>query len=175
MAFEVVRQARLQPIQAVAKLQLDQRVIDVSNWAPALALIAALHAMPANAGEDDLINAAGAGDIAKIESLLAEKVNVNGRTKDVGMSALMFAAINGQIEAMQRLIAAHADVNIRARKGVTALMLAAQQGHLQAVQLLLAAHADAKAATEGGMTARMFAERGGYEDIAKILRVSEMQ
>ena len=54
-------------------------------------------------------------------------------------------------------------------------MLAAQQGHLQAVQLLLAAHADAKAATEGGMTARMFAERGGYEDIAKILRVSEMQ
>ncbi len=107
-------------------------VIGVSKWKMYLALIVALRTMPASAAaEDDLISAAGRGDISKIESLLADKVNVNARTTDVGMTALMFAATNGQIEAMQHLIAAHADVNMRGYKGVTALMLAAQRGQLK--------------------------------------------
>ncbi len=139
-----------------------------------LALIVALRAVPASAAaEDDLIYAGGTGDISKIESLLSEKVDVNAKTKDVGMTALMFAAINGQIEAMQRLIAAHANVNVRGYKGVTALMLAAQRGQLRAVQVLLAAHADAKAVTGGGLTARLFAEQAHHEEIARILKDSE--
>ncbi len=76
---------------------------------------------------------------------------------------------------MQHLIAAHADVNMRGYKGVTALMLAAQRGQLQAVLFLLAAHADAKAVTEGGLTARLFAEQAHHEEIARVLRGSEMQ
>ena len=133
-------------------------------------------AAPGFAG-DDLINAAG-GDVSQIKSLLAANADVNAKT-DIGMTALMFAAVNGRLEVIQILLAAKADVNARGYKGVTALMLAAERGQLEVLKLLLAAHADAKATTVGGMTARCMccklATRTSHDSAALAFAVLDPQ
>jgi ankyrin repeat protein len=55
----------------------------------------------------------------------------------------MFAARNGRVDLINRLVAAGADVNAReSLRGTTALMWAAEQRHAEAVKALLAARAD---------------------------------
>jgi len=52
---------------------------------------------------------AEAGDLARVQALIAAKVNVNSKGKD-GVTALMLAAKEGHIKVVEALIAAKADV-----------------------------------------------------------------
>ena len=62
----------------------------------------------------------------------------------------MFAARNGNPQAVKVLVEAGADVNARERlRGTTALMWAAEQRHPEAVKVLLAAGADVGAKSAG--------------------------
>jgi ankyrin repeat protein len=70
------------------------------------------------------------------------------------MSTELFAAIKAaDVAALQRLLAAGADVNARDAEGLSGLMRAANSGELRMVEALLAAGADVNAATEAGWTA----------------------
>ncbi|UCF81439.1 MAG: ankyrin repeat domain-containing protein, partial [Acidobacteriota bacterium] len=90
----------------------------------------------------DLIEAAEAGDTAKVEQLIEQGADVNAEDK-YGITALMFAAKNGQTEIVKALVDAGADVEAKDKYGVTALMAAASGSHTETVKVLIDAGADA--------------------------------
>lgn len=61
----------------------------------------------------DLCDAAIAGDLRRINTLLAAHAEVNAAADD-GATALMLAAQNGHLEVVQALLAARAAVNATA-------------------------------------------------------------
>ena len=64
---------------------------------------------------DELYQAAVAGNTGKVEQLLRKGADVNARSKK-GRTALMVAAQRGHTETVKVLIAAGADVNARSNK-----------------------------------------------------------
>src|SRR5207248_5004914 len=90
---------------------------------------------------------------------------------------LTWAAVNGRVDAVRRLVELGADVNGRATfggpdhgQGVTALHLAAQSGQAGAVETLLELGADPtiRDALHGGTPAG-WARQGGHPELAKTL------
>lgn len=85
-----------------------------------------------------LIDAVRAGDIRKVQRLIAANVDVNEALFN-GFTALHMAAQTGQTDIARRLIEAGADVNAAALdKKVTPLYIAAEKGHDGVAALLLA-------------------------------------
>ncbi len=62
----------------------------------------AVNAQSPDAGGNDLITAAGAGDLPRVKALLAAKADVNAKGGDGG-TALMAASRNGHQEVVQLL------------------------------------------------------------------------
>ncbi|MCX6565317.1 MAG: tetratricopeptide repeat protein [Candidatus Aminicenantes bacterium] len=99
--------------------------------------------------------------------------------------ALIKAALEGQKEMVEQLIARGADINAKkvielpaakgtdtnARKQIqlTPLLAAAIGGHKEIVELLLAKGADINAKNEGGATALLAAVSDGHKEVAELL------
>lgn len=83
----------------------------------------------------DLMQAAGAGDLGRLQELIRYGVNVNERSLN-GSTALMFAARNNHVDVVRLLLAAGADSQIKTDKGNTAHNFAAKAGHQQVLQIL---------------------------------------
>jgi ankyrin repeat protein len=77
-----------------------------------------------------LFEASAAGDLSRVQALLAAKADVNAKAAN-GATSLIAASQNGHLEVVQALLAAKADVNAKTADGGTALMLASQNGHLE--------------------------------------------
>jgi ankyrin repeat protein len=130
----------------------------------------------------DLVTAAGAGDLARVRTLLEAKTDVNAKN-DAQYTALMLASKNGRTEVVKLLLDAKADVNARGRNDLNALLAACDGGHIDIVKLLLAARADVNAgklrlfrADSGGniavvigFTPLMVASEEGHTDAVKLL------
>src|SRR5688572_22099206 len=71
-----------------------------------------------------LLDAAEAGDRATALKLLAQKANPNAAGPD-GTTAIMYAAHNGDLELVQALIKAGANVKLRNQFGTSAITEAA--------------------------------------------------
>jgi ankyrin repeat protein len=84
-------------------------------------------------------------------------------------SPLMLAALRGNMDAVDRLIAQGAEVNATNRAGGTALMTAAIQGHSEVVRLLISKKATVNAKNNKGWTALMYAAWNGHTDVVKTL------
>ena len=82
-----------------------------------------------------LIDAAAAGDLVRVKSLIAAGADVNAKNNN-GETALMWASYKGHAEVVEALLAARADVNAKTDDGETALMLASDMGHADVVKLL---------------------------------------
>jgi hypothetical protein len=112
-----------------------------------------------------LSRAASEGDITKVDSLLAA-----GATPAERGEALMWAAREGQPEAIYALVKSGADPNFRA--GVNdwpVLMHAIHKDQLRSVRALLNSGADANATGRRGETPLMMAAGYGYADISRLL------
>ena len=72
--------------------------------------------------------AAGIGDVETLERLLDEGIPVDTANR-FGVTALMMAIQNDNLEATALLLARGADVNAEASEGCTALTFAAENGH----------------------------------------------
>lgn len=84
----------------------------------------------------------------------------------VGESALMYAALFGEIKVVRLLVARGAEVN---HPGWTALHYAATGGHRDVVGLLLERHAYVDALSPNGTTPLMMAAREGHAGVARAL------
>jgi len=70
-----------------------------------------------------------------------------------GMTALLYAAREGHIDAARALVAAKADLNIASGDKMTPLIMAITNGHFDLAQFLLDSGADPKRVSDSGLTA----------------------
>ncbi|MDE0473512.1 MAG: ankyrin repeat domain-containing protein, partial [Gammaproteobacteria bacterium] len=121
------------------------------NPTTALAIIALLVAGPAARGP--VADAAMRGDLEAVRALLEQGADANEAQGD-GMTALHWAARNGDIEMARLLVTAGANVEAGTRIGrYTPLHLASRAGGAGVVEALLAAGADVHArTTNSGVT-----------------------
>src|SRR5687768_17005560 len=118
----------------------------VASAMGALSLSVVLSAAPAAT----VAEAAKAGDRETVRALLKQGVDVNAAEGD-GMTALHWAARQGDTELAQMLLYAGANVKATTRLGgYTPLILASQNGSAALLDALIKAGADAKVATSNG-------------------------
>ena len=87
-----------------------------------------------------------------IEQQLAAGADVNAKAPSIGVTPLMAAAITGQSDAAELLLAKGAKPDIRNNEGSTALHMAAFFGHLEIVKALVAKGADVNVRNERSET-----------------------
>jgi ankyrin repeat protein len=127
-----------------------------------------IEAVRSRVGEQDLFEAAAAGDLDRLTELLAyDPASVDGRSPD-GFTALHFAAFFGQPGATRLLVAHAAEVDARGTGWMTGTPLhsGASGGHAEVVGVLLEAGADPGATQSGGWTPLHAAARNG--DVASV-------
>src|SRR5215468_5849692 len=123
----------------------------------------------ASSSDTRVADAALRNDLGAFRSLLKQAADANSSQGD-GMTALHWAAMNGNAEMAQLLIYAGATVKATTRIGsYTPLYLAAQYGNSKVTDVLLKAGADAKGAAIGGVTPLMMAASSGDPDTVKAL------
>jgi ankyrin repeat protein len=137
--------------------------------AKGIALIALLFAPKVFADSTPpLIAAVKANDIAAVQSLLKQRVDVNTPETD-GTTALHWASRADDVEMVRTLVRAGANAKLANRYGVTALQLAAVNGSAPVIKLLVAAGADVNAVLPEGETILMTAARTGRPEALDIL------
>ena len=117
-----------------------------------------------NYGVSPFALAASNGSAAIVAQLLAAGVDPNDPTHAVnaGETPLLLVARSGQVEAMQMLLDAGADIEARETwNGQSALMWAAAEGHVPVVDMLIQRGADIAAHSNSGATPLLFATRQG--------------
>ena len=135
----------------------------------ALLMAATLASSIYAAGPSDIADAAQNKNAAVVKKLLKEGADVNGAQGD-GMTALHWAALNGDAELASMLLYAGANVGAKTRiGGYTPLHLAAQIGNAGVIAPLVAAGAQVGVATATGATALMQAAHSGSTDSVRIL------
>ncbi len=90
----------------------------------------------------DIWTAAATGNIEAIKERVAAGADINAKAPSIGLTPLMAAAIVGQTDAADLLLAKGAKPDIRNNEGSTALHMAAFLGHTGIVKALVAKRAD---------------------------------
>ena len=119
---------------------------------------------------EELYEAAGNGDSAKVTVLLDSGVDVNGRT-DSGSFALNNAAVENEIEVMQILLDRGADPNVQNSQGDTPLICATKYagGKAGTVQILVEAGTDLAIKDAKGNTALDYAKAKDQQGAIALL------
>jgi hypothetical protein len=108
------------------------------------------------------------GDVDTVRWALNAKCDVDQADGINGMTLLMWAAMEGQVE-VAALLSRQADVNAKQRNGSTALMVAAEQGFDNICEILLEAGAHLNLAQQTGETALMKAAKKGHVSTVNVL------
>lgn len=83
-----------------------------------------------------LCNAAEAGDVNAVRTLLERGANPNNRVGSKEATALILAAQKGHDDIIQLLVSRGAEIDAQNTDGVTAVFMAALNGHLSTIRLL---------------------------------------
>lgn len=162
--------------EAFTGLTGRSRVVDVSR--PAAKAKQPAKATPAastEGGTTKLMEAAHAGDVAKIKELVEKGAELNTQD-DYGWTALRYAVRAKNLEAAEALLKLGADVNLASSTGRTPLMSAIGNDFEQMANLLVRSGADLTLKDKGGKTAYDHATRGGptrSPEIRKMLKLEE--
>ncbi|HEX5707707.1 MAG TPA: ankyrin repeat domain-containing protein [Pyrinomonadaceae bacterium] len=116
-----------------------------------------------------LVRAAGDGDAARVESLLAAGADANSVTES-GETPLIRAASKGHADIVRLLLSAGADPNAEREDGFTALGVAVFFGYADVVRALIEGGADPSAKGRLGASAEKWARFSGFAEIAEMLR-----
>jgi ankyrin repeat protein len=141
-----------------------------SGFGTALALLAlALAPDGVLAATPEVADAAMRGDRAAVRAAIVRRADVNQPQVD-GTTALHWAVERDDLETVDLLIRAGANVSTRTREGVLPLQLAAINGSATLVDRLLKAGAQVNAPlTQAGDTAVMMAARTGTAGAIRVL------
>ena len=91
-------------------------------------------------------------------------------TISVQNAALVQAAKDGNLQAVQTALANGADVDMKTTHGTTALYMASSHGHREVVKLLLEKGADVNVkTTTNGLTALFIASQNGHTEVVNLL------
>ena len=117
----------------------------------------------------DAANAAQQKDLTALRALVQRRVDVNAAQPD-GTTALHWAVVWNNEDAVNLLLRAGADAKARNRYGATPLSEAVSTGSAAMVETLLDAGADPKTlTTEAGETVLMTAARAGNAAVVRML------
>jgi len=119
----------------------------------------------------DLFAAAATGKLDRVEALLAQGLDVNGKL-ETDRTALMAASFNGNLRIVKALLAYGADVNLADKLGSTALTDAVMFGNADIVGVLIAAGANVNAADSQSVKILDKAKKLGRENIVKLLEAA---
>ncbi len=131
--------------------------------------LALMLASPSIHASSPVADAAMKGDAATVRSLVRQGADVNLAQAD-GMTALHWAALNGDLKTIDVLLVAGAVTDPLTRVGgYTPLHLAASRGHAPIVMRLLDAGSKPKAFTTTGVQAIHLAAQAGSPDAIRFL------
>jgi len=117
-----------------------------------------------------MIAAAQAGNLARVQQLLTQGANVHARDEN-GQTALIAAAYRNQLAIAEVLIKAGADVNIQDHTKQSAYLISTSEGYLDLLRLTLQAHANVHSTDSFNGTGLIrAADRGHVEIIQELLR-----
>ena len=152
--------------RAILNLRLKVKPMQKPSLVPAILLMFVCFQVPlfANAQEDDLFNAAGKGNLPRVQALLANGVDVNTKSQNGG-TALVWAAYFGKLEVVKALVGKGAEIDAKDNDGETALFMASRSDHPDVVLALLDRKAAIDARTQKGETALMWASQEGHIEI----------
>ena len=141
-------------------------------WAVSLSLAVALSVTLVLIGspvDTRVADAAMMRDADAVRGLIRQAADVNSAQGD-GMTALHWAAFNGDVELAQPLLYAGANVEATTRLGAyTPLYLASKHGHGNIVEMLLEAGSNPEKTDVSGMTPLMMAASSGNADLVTML------
>lgn len=120
------------------------------------------------------VQAAGDGDVATVQNLLAAGAEVNAAGA-YGKTALIAAAAGGHIEIVRLLLRHGAHVNAQKSDGFSALISAVFFGHEAVVRVLLEHGADVSVKDQTGATAHSWALSRGLTTLAQALKKAEVK
>jgi uncharacterized protein len=133
-----------------------------------VALLVALHGLPAEAAGPAIVDAAKSNKLEAVRALLKQPNAANAATAD-GTTALHWATDLDNLAMAQMLVRAGASVKAANRYGVTPMYSAAVNGNAAMIELLLNAGADPNVALPEGETPLMTAARTGKVDALRLL------
>jgi len=116
-----------------------------------------------------LHDAARTGKLSQLKAAIGSGAKVNGKDKDFGRTALMWAAESGHSRVVSFLLEHGADAKLQAEDGFTALHFAAYKGHGSISHALLEAGSDVNAQNYGKESALMYASRYGKGAVVAAL------
>lgn len=135
-----------------------------------LFLDAGFNASQCDAEGTPLLSLAVRSTQCEMASLLLEHgADINLCSQDRSYSALMEAALLGELKIAQLLLARHAEVNIQSKDRQTALILAVARQDIPMVKLLLEHHADKNSTDKLGMSALSYAKLFRNKDIIEMM------
>lgn len=117
-----------------------------------------------------LINAIKNNNLDEVRCIiLNEKININEKYDFTDDSALHFASIYGNLEAMKILIEFGANINQKNYNNETSLHYAVYNGRLEIVKFLITLEININEKNNYGVSPLRIASYGGYFEIVKIL------
>jgi uncharacterized protein len=122
--------------------------------------------------EDRLIAAVCRGDEGELNDALRDGASARWQDEQ-GLTALSYAAQQGQLRIARRLLDVGADVNHADNDGITPLMWAVQGEHIDMVRLLVQRGANPALRDHQGQTALEQAEMREFPDLVDLLREAE--
>ncbi|XP_050766371.1 ankyrin repeat domain-containing protein 24 [Gymnogyps californianus] len=119
--------------------------------------------------DEKLLQAVDYNDAGRVTSLLVRKGLVPTKLDSEGKSAFHLAAMRGNVDCLEAMLAHGVDAMIKDSSGYTALHLASKHGHPQCVSKLLQASCPVDVADGSGRTALHHAAVSGCISCSEIL------
>ncbi|MCL2160468.1 MAG: ankyrin repeat domain-containing protein [Betaproteobacteria bacterium] len=120
-------------------------------------------------GDTALMIVASQGNMKLLDLLLFNGAKTNPIVGENVWTALHYAALEGKLPAVERLLAARADIDALTPNRSDALMLAARNGHTDIVRRLLQTPIDLNRRNDREMTAEAWARSKGNTKIADLI------